>query len=99
MYNKEKIQVNEQINQDMNNIMLLIEKYPELKASNNYNLLSKELVTIEDEIAKSRKYYNAVVREYNNKVEMIPSNIIACILRMKTQDMFAIKDDEKEILR
>ena len=99
MSNKEKIQVNEQINQDMNNIMLLIEKYPELKASNNYNLLSKELVTIEDEIAKSRKYYNAVVREYNNKVEMIPSNIIACILRMKTQDMFAIKDDEKENIK
>lgn len=96
MSNKEKIKVNERINQDIDNIMLLTEVHPKLRANDNYNILSKELVTIEDEIAKSRKYYNAIVREYNNKVEMIPSNIIASILGMKTQEMYAIKDDEKE---
>lgn len=96
MSNKDKIKLNEQINQDMDNIMLLGEKYPKLRASDNFNLLSKELIRVEEEIAKSRKYYNAVVREYNNKVEMVPSNIIAGILRLKPQDMFIIKEEEKE---
>ena len=95
MSNKEKIRVNEQINQDMDNIMLLIEKYPELKANNNFNILSKELIVVEDEIAKSRKYYNGIVRMFNNKVEMFPSNIVAKILKLKSQSMFTINQTEK----
>ena len=50
----------------------------------------------EDEIVNSRKYYNAVVREYNNKVEMFPGNIIAGALGYKTYSMFEANQEEKE---
>lgn len=57
--------------------MALAEAYPDLKANENFLSLNNELSSIEDEIAQSRKYYNAVVRDFNNKVEMIPSNILS----------------------
>ena len=91
-----KITTNELVDRELNKIMLLVEKYPELKASSSYTNLSNELIKIEDEIAKSRKYYNAVVREYNNKVEMIPSNVVALILGLKDEPMFAITAKEQE---
>jgi LemA protein len=49
--------------------MFLAENYPELKANENFKDLSNQLTKIEDDIANSRKYYNGVVRIYNNKRE------------------------------
>ncbi len=54
-----------------------------------------QLLTIEDEIANSRKYYNAVVRNLNTKVEMFPSNIIAKMFNFKLQKMFEANEDER----
>ena len=51
---------------------------------------------IEDEIAQSRKYYNATVREFNNLVEMIPSNIIAKMLNYTIKNMFEANSDERQ---
>ena len=51
---------------------------------------------IEDEIANSRKYYNATIREFNNLVECFPSNILAKLLGFKKKEMFLIDKKEKE---
>ena len=75
-------------------LMALAEAYPDLKANENFLSLNNELSSIEDEIAQSRKYYNAVVRDFNNKVEMIPSNIVSKIMNYKSKQMFVA--DEKE---
>lgn len=91
-----KITTNELVDKELNKIMLLVENYPELKASSNYAALSQELIKLEDEIAKSRKYYNAVVREYNNQIGMIPSNLVAHILGFQEEPMFAITSKEQE---
>lgn len=96
MTDAEKIATNKKVNSELNKIMLLAEAYPELKASTNFLNLSHELTTIEDEIAQSRKYYNAVVRDYNNKVEMIPSNIVAALMGLKTEPMFVASLEERE---
>ena len=80
-------------------IMALAEKYPDLKASDNFRNLSKELTKIEDEIAQSRKYYNATVRVYNNKVGMFPSNVVAGILGYKDEKMFEASKDERENIK
>ena len=96
MSNEEKLQTNEELNGNIKKIMLLSESYPDLKASENFKDLSKELTQIENDIANSRKYYNAVVRMYNNKVEMFPSNMIAKLFHYQTKTMFEIKDEEKE---
>lgn len=91
----EKIKTNEQINKEITKIMALAENYPELKANENFLALQKELSNIEDEIAQSRKYYNAVVRDFNNKIEMLPSNIVAKTLGYKTKEMFIADDTER----
>ena len=96
MSNDEKIKTNVKLNKDIDKIMLLVEAYPELKASNNFKDLSDKLVKIEDDIANSRKYYNGTVRIFNNKVEMFPNNIFAKIFGYKSKPMFEAKISEKE---
>ena len=95
----EKIKTNEQINRGVSRLMALAESYPNLKANENFLSLQTELSGIEDEIAQSRKYYNAVVREYNDKVEMIPSNIVAKTLGYKTKEMFIANENEKKAVK
>lgn len=90
-----KININEQITQDLSRIMAISENYPELKANQNFLDLSKNLTQIEDEIANSRKYYNGTVRIFNNKNQMFPSNIVAKIFRFKEYNMFKANAEEK----
>ena len=96
MTNSEKINTNEEVNKGLSKLIALTENYPEIKADKNFIKLNKELVTVEDEIANSRKYYNAVVRMFNNKVEMFPNNIIAKIFGFKSEKMFEANEDERE---
>ncbi len=95
--NKEdKVKSNEELNEGLQKIMILVENYPELKADKQFQNLMSNLTNVEDEIANSRKYYNAVIRIYNNKIQVFPNNIIAKVLRFKKEDMFLISDNEKE---
>lgn len=96
MSDDEKITTNNKINSDISKIMALAENYPDLKANDNFIDLSKQLSKVEDEIANSRKYFNGTVRDFNNKVEMFPSNIIAKILGYKTKNMFEANEEEKK---
>lgn len=93
---KEKLNTNEELSKGISKIMVISEAYPELKANKNFLDLQEQLKRIEDEIAQSRKYYNATVRDYNNKVEMIPSNFVAKMLNFHTKLMFEVDDKEKE---
>lgn len=95
----EKIKTNKQINSDISRLMAIAENYPDLKANKNFLSLQKELRNVEDEIAQSRKYYNAVVRDYNNKVEMIPSNLVAKTLGYKTKEMFIAEESSRESVK
>jgi len=95
----EKIKTNEQINRGVSRLMALAESYPDLKANENFLSLQAELSGIEDEIAQSRKYYNAVVREFNDKVEMIPSNIVAKTAGYKSKEMFIAEESEKKSVK
>lgn len=92
----EKISANEKVTRGISKIMALAESYPELKANENFSNLAKELTKVEDEIAQSRKYYNACVRLFNNKVGMFPSSIIAKLFGYKAKKMFEAKDSERE---
>ncbi len=96
MSNDEKIKTNLELNRDIDKIMLLVEAYPEIQASDNFKDLSDKLVKIEDDIANSRKYYNGTVRIFNNKVEMFPNNIFAKIFGYKSRPMFEAKISERE---
>lgn len=93
---KDKLNASEEITKGIGRLMAIAEAYPELKANENFLHLSSELTKLEDEIANSRKYYNATVRAYNNKVQMFPSNIVAGILKYEPENMFEAKEEEKE---
>lgn len=95
----EKIDINEKVSSNINNIIALKEEYPVLKANENFMDLHNQLVKIEDEIANSRKYYNGTVRIFNNKVQMFPSNIISFILRFKEKKMFEINSQERNNIK
>lgn len=95
MTTNKKINMNEQLTQEISKIMAISENYPELKASDNFSQLSKNLTKIEDDIANSRKYYNGTVRILNNQIQMFPSNIVAKIFGFKQANMFEAKSEEK----
>ena len=96
MSNDEQINTNTKINKGIAKIMALAESYPNLKANENFSNLAKELTRTEDEIAQSRKYYNATVRLFNNKVQMFPNNILAKIFGYESKNMFAASSEERE---
>ena len=96
MSDDEKVKTNQKLSQSVTKIMALAEAYPELKANENFKELSKDLSKIEEDIANSRKYYNGTVRTYNDKIEMVPSNIVAGIFGFKTRTMFEVDAAERE---
>ena len=96
MSNNQKMEQDEKASKDIIQIIAISENYPELKANKNFIQLTRELSQIETDIANSRKYYNGTVRNYNNKVQMFPSNIVAFMFRFKRENMITIKPEERE---
>jgi LemA protein len=77
-----------QLSQALGRLMAVAEAYPDLKANQNVLALQQELTSTEDRIASSRRYYNALVRELNTKVESVPSNVVANIAGVKRAEYF-----------
>ncbi|MBP1745223.1 MAG: LemA family protein [Firmicutes bacterium] len=90
----DKIAADGQITGALSKLMALAESYPDLKANQNFMQLSTELSKVEEDIANSRKYYNAVVRNYNNAVQMFPSNLVSAIFGFKEMAMFETAERE-----
>ena len=80
-------------------LMAVAEAYPELKASEQFIMLHRNLTEVEAQIAASRRSYNAYVVKYNNAVESFPSNIIATQHGFKVADYFSIELGERENVR
>lgn len=76
----------------LKSLFAVAEAYPDLKANQNFMALQDDLNKIEGEIADSRRYYNAVVRDYNTKLEVFPNNILAGIFNFKRKPMYEVSD-------
>ena len=76
-------------------LFAVAEAYPDLKANTNFLDLQNQLQSVENDIANSRKYYNAVVKQFNTKCEMFPSNIIASIFHFEKKPMFEVDSAEE----
>lgn len=96
MTQEEKLISSSELTYALSKLCALSESYPELKANENFIRLNNELAKAEEDIANSRKYFNAVVKELNNSVEMFPSNIVAGIFGVKTVKMFEIEASQRE---
>lgn len=75
--------------------LFLAEQYPELRASDNFLNLQRELSETESKIASARQYYNACVRDLNTKVEAFPSSLVAGVAGVKHGEYFEIEDPEQ----
>jgi len=73
-------------------LFALAENYPDLKANENFLKLQEELANTEDRLQAARRFYNANVRDYNNRLEIFPSNLIAQSLGFEKRDYFEIED-------
>src|SRR6476661_3873573 len=76
------------LSQALGRLIAVAEAYPDLKANQNFLSLQQELSSTEDRIASSRRYYNALVRDLNTKVESVPSNVVANIAGVKRAEYF-----------
>lgn len=75
-------------------INAVAEAYPDLKASQNFLNLQEQLETTENKVAFARQNFNDSVLEYNNKVQSVPSNIVAKIGKFEEREMFAVESEE-----
>ena len=91
----EKMEAEKQLNTSMMNLFAISEQYPDLKANQNFLSLQHDLKDMEGEITNARKYYNAVVRNFNTKCETIPSNIVANIAHFEKQPLFEVESEEE----
>ena len=92
----EKVKASGEITNALNKLFALSEAYPDLKANTNFMPLQNDLKDTEDKISMARQFYNDTVLTYNNKVERIPSNIVANISGFKKGEFFQIDQKEKE---
>ena len=96
MSDSEKIKTNSELSNNISHVMAIAEAYPDLKASENFKNLSNQLSKVEEDIANSRKYYNGAVRNFNDKIEMFPSNIFAGLFGYKSKTMFEADENERQ---
>lgn len=85
---EQKMEMNNQLTSTLKTLFAVSENYPELKANENFLKLQDDLSETEEKIAYARQFYNDAVSIYNNKREMIPSNIIAGIFGFKAEAFF-----------
>ena len=77
-------------------LMVVVESYPDLKANQNFLSLQEELTSTENKIGFARQFYNDSVMRLNNKVQMIPSNIVAAMFNFKLEEFFQLEEGAVE---
>ena len=92
----DKIKASGEITNALNKLFALAESYPELKSNENFLSLQNDLKDTEDKISMARQFYNDTVLTYNNKVERVPSNIVANIAGFKKGEFFQVAESDKE---
>ena len=76
-------------------LLALAEAYPDLKATESFLGLQKNLTEIEDHVQQARRYYNAVVRDLNTKIQQFPSNLLARPFGFAEREFFGIDGAER----
>ncbi len=88
-----------ELNNQINNLLVIGENYPELKSSENFLNLQKNLAKIEDQLQAARRLYNMDVTAYNTSIQVFPTNIIANIFRFKANELFQLEPGKSENIK
>lgn len=97
---EQRFALNGELSNLISKLNVVVENYPELKANENVMHLQKTLNEIEEQISAARRAYNAAVTDYNNAVEMFPSNIVASWARFHKVAFFEVpkgQDDPHDV--
>jgi LemA protein len=92
----EKLKLDKQLQESITKIFAVAENYPELKANENFLNLQANLKDMEEEIQKSRRFYNGTVRDFNTKIQVFPNNIFAKMLGFNEFPFFEASEEEKQ---
>jgi len=93
----EKISANNQLSSALSRLLVVVERYPELKANTNFIRLQDELAGTENRIAVERKRYNETVRRFNSHIRRIPGKFFAALQGLTSAPYFEIKEEAKEV--
>src|SRR6202790_5094113 len=86
----DKAQAENMLSGALKNLFALAEAYPQLRAVESFTALQASLTQIEDAVQNARRYYNAVVRDLNTKIQQFPTNIFASMLGFKPREFFEV---------
>jgi LemA protein len=92
----DRIRIENDLSKQLAGLKVAVENYPDLKASQNFMNLQASWNEIEEQISASRRAFNAAVTDYNNSVQMFPSNIVANIMGFQARTMFELPDVERQ---
>ena len=76
----------------LRSLLAVVENYPQLKASDHFLQLQKELARTENRIQAARRFYNGNVRDLNSKIQMFPSNVIASMFQFAEREFFEVEE-------
>lgn len=93
---EDEMKADGELTKAMTKLFALSESYPDLKANTNFQDLQEELQQTESKIASARQFYNDTVLTYNNKIEVVPSNIVASLFKFKKEAFFEANETERE---
>lgn len=93
---EEAMMANKDLTQELSRLAVVVERYPNLKASESYTNLQNQLVETENKISFARQFYSDTVMNFNNLVQSFPSNIIALIFNFKEAAYFETSESERE---
>ncbi|MFA6195530.1 MAG: LemA family protein [Sulfurimonas sp.] len=92
----EKMALDTKISSALGSIMVAVENYPELKANENIMHLQHSLNEVEEQISAARRAYNQAVTDYNNTIEMLPTNFMAQAMHYSKKEVFVIVESERQ---
>lgn len=92
----ERVKLDNEINRQINGIMVAVEAYPNLKADQRFNDVNNSMMQVEDELQASRRTYNAAVVDFNNYLQMIPSNIVGKMMGYNLMTLFEASEKERQ---
>jgi LemA protein len=93
---EDKVDLENKMSKLLGSIKIAVENYPDLKANQNFLQLQAALNEVEEQISAARRAYNAVVTEYNNAVEMFPTNMVAGMMGLTQKKVFEIPEEERK---
>ena len=96
---QDKAKANDQLSGALKSLFAVAEAYPQLQASANFQELQWQLEDTEDKVAYSRQFYNSNVLDFNSKVQMFPTNLIANSIGFKAFEFFQAEEEAKQSIK